>query len=732
MGLFFENNFTDSLPEGRVEGVAKVTGKAKYTAEYTLPGLVHGVLVGSTIAAGTITKLHTEDAKAIPGVIDIISHLNKPDAPGLTGNNKARFGLPIFYTDKIHFSNQPIALVVAETLEDALYAASLVYADYTAEEFNTDFDKNNIALKDEGKEKGSMAAWENSPYKIEASYTIQQEAHSPMEMHATIAQWTSDNKLNLFDKNQGVNSVQRFMSGVFNIPAENIHVSSEFVGGAFGSGLRVWPHTIAAAMAAKQINKPVKVVLTRPQMFMMVGYRPQSWQHIKIGADKSGILSGVLHQGKNSTSVYENFKENFSGFTRKVYDFQNIKTQGAVVPLNVGTPTWMRAPGDCSGAFALESALDELSYQLNMDPTELRLKNIAKVDPESGKPWSTNYLNECILLGAEKIGWKNRNKTPGKNMEGDWKTGYGMAVGLWNAGRTNSSTSIQMDKFGTVTLKCAVTDIGTGTGTGMRNIAFNNTGIAVDKIKIELGDSDLPKGPTQGGSIGLTSVGGSVMAACDALKLKLAGYAAKIEPKYQNIKADDISLAKDGISIKKDDSTFIAFAKLWEQNDLDMLEAEASSGPGDERKNFAFCSSAAHFCMVKVHTKTGKVKIHRMVCVADAGKIVNEKAAANQVIGAGVGGIGMALMEEQINDNNFGRAIANDFAGYHFAVNSDAPMIEVSFIGKPDPNISAVGSKGLGEVGIIGCAAAIANAIYNASGKRLRDLPITPDKILMA
>jgi xanthine dehydrogenase YagR molybdenum-binding subunit len=730
MGFFDEPTTADG-PKARVEGIAKVTGKGKYAAEYDVPGVVHGVLVGSTVAAGTITKLHTEDAKAIPGVIDILSHLNRPEVPGLSGDNKFKFGLPIFYTDKIFFSGQPIALVVAETLEDAFYAASLVYADYTAEDFNTDFNKNKIDLKADGKERGTFAAWQNAAIQLESEYTIQNEVHSPMEMHATIAEWTASDKLNLYDKNQGVNGVQRFVGGAFGIPPENIHVSSEFVGGAFGSGLRVWPHTLAAVMAAKQLNKPVKVVLTRPQMFMMVGYRPQSWQRVRIGADKNGNVLGIHHQAKNTTSLYENFRDNITGISHKVYKVENLKTESGLVPLNMSTPIYMRGPGDCTGAFGIESAMDELSYKLNMDPKELRLKNTSVInDPDSGMPWSTNFLNECITNGAEKIGWENRNPVPGKKMEGDWKIGYGMALGFWNSGRQRTSTAIQLDKTGKLTVQCAITDIGTGTGTGMRNIAARNTGIAADKIKIELGDSDLPKAPSEGGSTGLASVGGAVVAACEALKVKLATYAANQNTNYKTVKPENITLESNGIGIKKDSTAFISFEELWTKNNLDTVKVEATAGPGDERKNFAFCSVIAHYCIVRVHSKTGKIKMHRMVSVADGGTIVNEKAAANQVIGANIGGIGMALMEEQLADNNFGRLVANDFAGYHFATNADAPMIEVSFIGKADPNISAVGSKGLGEVGLIGCAAAITNAIYNATGKRMRDLPVTPDKMM--
>jgi xanthine dehydrogenase YagR molybdenum-binding subunit len=735
---FFDNNEPFFMPaEGRVEAEAKVTGKGKYAAEYEEANMCYGVLVGSTVAAGSIKSFNLAMAKQVEGVINIITHENKLTVPGLADEAKikdARFGLPVFHTDKIYFRGQPIALVIAETLEDATYAASLVTAQYNTETFTVEFEKAHpaVPLKETGKERGSAPGWSNSNQMIEAEYNIKNEVHNPMEMHATIAHWTSDNSLKLYDKNQGVNNVQRTFAKLYNIPADNIYVMSEFVGGGFGSGLRVWPHSLAAVIGAKMVQRPLKLMLTRPQMFTMVGYRPASWQKIKLGADSSGKFTGMLHQAKHATCLYESFNEGITRIARLVYNFDNLKTEAAVVPLNLSTPTWMRGPGDCTGDFAIESAIDELSYLLKQDPVELRMKNLAlEKDPENFKPWSTNYIDECIKKGAATINWANRKTTPGQYTDGDWKTGYGMAVGMWNAGRGTASAGIKMTKDGKITVETAMTDIGTGTGTAMQNIASEITGISKNNIKIELGNSNLPAAPSQGGSTGLSSISGAVVAVSKALKLKLAGFATAENEMYKTALADDILLSDKGISFKAAGNQFMSYAAIWEKNKLNTLELEASSGPGEERKQFAFCSAAAHFCIVKVNIKTGKIKIDRMVCVADGGKIVNEKAAANQVSGAAVGGIGMALMEHQSVDENLGNLVGHDLAGYHFPVNADAPVVEVAFINKPDPNINPTGAKGLGEVGIIGVAAAIANAIYNATGKRLRDLPITPDKVLM-
>ncbi|RYF86562.1 MAG: xanthine dehydrogenase family protein molybdopterin-binding subunit, partial [Chitinophagaceae bacterium] len=389
-------------PEGRVEAVSKVTGSGKYAAEYKVDGLCYAVLVGSTIAAGKIKSFNLENAKQVAGVLGIITHVEKPIVPGLADEAKikeARFGLPVFHTDKIFFKGQPIALVIAETLEDATYAASLVTAEYEKETANVDFNTSlkNIPLTPAGKDRGNIDALANAAHSVEAEYNIKAEVHNPMEMHATIAHWTADDKLKLYDKNQGVNNVQRTFAKLFNIPTDNIEVYSEFVGGGFGSGLRVWPHALAAIMAAKLVKRPVKVMLTRPQMFHSVGYRPAAWQKIKLAANADGKFVGIHHQAKNGSSVYETFNEGITRVTRLIYTFDNLKTEAAVVPLNLSTPTWMRGPGDCTGDFAIESAIDELSYKLKMDPIALRMKNLSlEKNPETGLPWSTNYINECI------------------------------------------------------------------------------------------------------------------------------------------------------------------------------------------------------------------------------------------------------------------------------------------------------------------------------------------------
>lgn len=730
---FFEQNTTVPL-EGRVEAREKVTGSAKYAAEYTVENVCYAAFVVSTVASGTIQSLDTKAAEKAEGVISVITHENKTAIPGWDNEEKiksSRAGLAVLHTDQIYFKGQPIAVVVAETHEEAVYAASLIKSTYTEKPFQVDFEtaRKQVELKEIGKERGSTDAWKAVPVVVEDEYTIATEVHSPMEMHATIAEWVGEDKLKLYDKNQGVNNVQRVMGGLFSLPPENVEVFSEFVGGGFGSGLRVWSNTIMAALAAKIVKRPVKLVLSRQQMFSLTGYRPASWQRMKMGANNDGIVQGVIHHGQNSTAVYDNFNENITGITRLVYGFPNVKTLGSTVPLNLGVPVWMRGPGDCTGDFAVECAMDDIADKLGIDPVEMRFKNVsAQKHPENGKPWSTNYMLDCVKRGAEMIGWGDRAQKPRSMHNGDWFTGYGMAVGAWNAGRGRASVGIVLSKDGSVEVQTAMTDIGTGTGTGLMNMIHEMTGIPKNKITVRLGHSSLPAAGSQGGSTGLSSLSGAAEAASMELKKQLIGYISKFNDSFKELSPDKIRFSDKAVEAN---GIRISYDEIWDKNQISSVEVEASSGPGKERETYAFLSSAAHFVKLSVNVKTGKVKIDKYACVADGGKIVNAKAAANQMSGAVVGGIGMALMEELHADARLGGPVGDDFAGYHFAVNADAPMIEIDFINKPDSNINPSGAKGLGEVGIIGSAAAISNAIYNAIGERFRDLPITPDKILM-
>lgn len=734
MGFFDDNNPFAFADDDRVDGKLKVTGAAKYAAEYNIPNTAYGVLVGSTIAKGTIQSIDITEAKKAPGVIDVLHHDNTWKVENLADEKKAagtRIGLRIFHTNEVYSYGQPIALVVADHLEQAQYAASLVKISYNAQPHNTDFAASVAKAKNEpfknDHKRGDVEAWKNGAVKIEQEYNIPIEVHSPMEMHATIAVWEGDDKLTVYDKNHAVKDVQRSIANVFGLKRENVFVQAEFVGGGFGSGLRVWPHCIAAIIAAKKLNRPVKVTLSRPQMFTMVGYRPQSWQKISLGASKDGIVTGMVHAAITNTSAYENFNEDCTGISQVMYHFPNLRTMTKTVALNLGTPIWMRAPGEASGTFALESAMDELAHNLKMDPLQLRIVNYAEKNPDNNLPWSSNYLKQCYELAAQKFGWKNRKATPRSNKQGDWLVGMGVGGGTWSAWRAGATVRAVLDDKGNLLLQSATSDMGPGTGTAMVAIASEAMGMDKARIRFELGNSRLPDSPGQGGSVTTASVGSAVHDVCMELKKKLAELAAS-DPKFKVDNASMLVFA-DGKITLKDNSASVAYEALLKAAGQSAIDISKSSAQGPEGGKYAFNSFAVHFAEVKVHSKTGEIKVTRVVSAVDAGKIVSEKTAASQIKGAVVWGIGMALTEEQKADPVTGKLSGKDFETYHVPRHPQVPEIDVIFVNQPDPYLNPMGSKGLGEVGLLGSAAAIANAVFNATGKRITSLPITPEKL---
>jgi xanthine dehydrogenase YagR molybdenum-binding subunit len=732
--------FYFSPAEDRVTGRAVVTGKAKYAAEHNLPGICFGVLVESTIAKGTIISIDTRKAERAPGVIQIISHMNSIKMPGYdTGENPAKgqtngAGLQVFNSNRIYFNGQPIALVIANTYERAVYAALQVKGTYKKEEPQTDFHEMGRSVKAlEGNRyndntRGEANAWKNAPVTLEAEYIVPIEVHNPMELHATVAEWKDDN-LTVYDKTQGVKSTQRSLMNAFKLKEENVQVYAPFVGGGFGSGLRTWPHVIAAAIGAKMTGKPLKLVLTRNQMFTMVGYRPYTFQKIALGATADGKLVGIGHEADSITSTYEQFNEATVNVSRLLYACPNVTTRYKVYPFDLSTPTWMRGPGEATGTFALECAMDELAYKLHIDPVELRLRNYAETDPERNRPYSSKYLKEAYQLGADKIGWKNRNPKPAMTKEGDWLVGYGMGTGVFNAGRGNAKALARIYPDGSLLVQSAVSDSGPGTATAMTIIAAGIMKLPTNKVSFELGDSSLPPGPTQGGSSTTSTLGSAVNDVCLSLRKKLAELAITTAH-FHEYKISDLDFENGYVVVGSDHSKKISYTDLLKQNNLTQLEVTEESKANPEMKNYSAFSYSVHFVKVKVHSATGVVHVERVVTACDAGKIISPKTAESQVIGGVVGGIGMALMEEGVIDNRFGRWVNNNLADYHVPVQADVPHIEAVFVNKPDPYLNPMGAKGMGEIALIGFAAAVANAVYNATGKRVRDLPITLDKLL--
>ncbi|WP_046245382.1 xanthine dehydrogenase family protein molybdopterin-binding subunit [Hymenobacter terrenus] len=733
-------------PMNRVDGRLKVTGAATYSAEYQLPGLAYAVLVGSTIARGRVSSIDTRAAERAPGALAVITHFNAPKVPGFAkGQNPSQpptAGQPlqVFQDDKVRFNDQPIAVVVADTYERARFAAGLVKAQYVQEKHQTDMTvgtrqafqptqaRKNPKSPVADYQRGRADAYQTAPIKLEAEYIIPTEVHHPIELQAVTAHWEAPDRLTLYDKTQGTIRTRNDFAKEWNLPEANVKVIATFVGGAFGNGLHSWPHESAAIMAAKQVNRPVKLVLSREQMFTMVGYRPYTWQKIGMSATPDGKITALTHEATGQTSTYEEFTESTVQQSRMMYAAPNVNTRYRLAALDVSTPIWMRGPGEATGAFALESAMDEMAHQLRLDPLEFRLRNYADQDPENGRPWSTKFLKECYQMGAERIGWSKRPLTPGTLRDGDWLVGYGMGVGTFGAHRSKAQTSARLLPTGTVLLQCATTDIGPGTGTAMTQIAADTLGLPPEKIRFELGNSQFPTAPTQGGSSTVNSVGAAVQEACLALRDKLRQLAAASNSAFAVAQKEDVVLADGYLALTGNPAARANYADLVRQPDDALVTVE--SKPSEEQKKYSMYSFSVHFAKVRVQPLTGEVRVSKLVSCADAGTIVNLKTAANQMKGGAVGGIGMALMEAATIDNRFGRYITKDLADYHVPVHADAPAVEVLFVNQPDPHVNALGTKGIGEIAIIGVAPAIANAVFNATGKRIRELPITPDKLI--
>ena len=731
-----DNNILYDTPifaddDDRVDGMAKVTGKARFTAEFRPTGLTYGVFVCSTIARGSIKNMYLYDAKNAPGVIDIIYYLNSPKVPGYQAGTSG--GFKVFNNNLIVSNGQPIAMVVADTFERAVHAASLVKVEYNKEEPVTDFEKNlfNDKLLKPRPDylRKDKDAWKTAEVKLEEEYTTPIETHNPMEMHATIAVWEGG-KLTVYDKSQGPKGVQGELSRVFGLDEKNIKVITEYVGGAFGSSLRSWPHVHAAVIAAQKLNRPVKLLLNREQMFTMVGYRPQSWQKIGIGASKDGKLVGITHQAVSNTSTYEDFQEGIVNVSQFLYECPNVNTIYKILPLDINTPTWMRGPGPATGCYGLESALDELSYKLNIDPIELRLINHAEVHPHSKLPWTTKYLKECYALGKEKIGWHNRPAVPGTLKEDGMLAGYGMAVGVFGAGRGGATAKGILRSNGSLLLQSAVSDMGPGTSTAMVKIGSEQMQLDDSKVRFELGDTDFPNGPTQGGSGSATTVGTAVMAVCDALKQNLKEIAIESITAFKNLKPEAINYENGKLVSATDASVSIHFTDLLKQTGKPEIQLTKNTTGAVLRDKYVANSFSVHFVKLHVNPITGVIKLKHMVSVADAGKIISEKTARSQMVGGAVGGIGMAMTEETLMDHRFGRYINSNFVDYHVPVHADVPPMDILFVNKPDNIISPTGAKGIGEIALVGVAPSIINAVYNATGKRVRQLPVTPDKLI--
>lgn len=725
----------------RVDGVAKVTGRAKYAAEFRAKDLTYGFIVQATIAKGTIRNIDKGEAERSPGVVKILTHLNAsrlgPRPAEGAANPQPRpqdRSFKALQSDRIVFDGQPVALVVAETYEQARYAARLVKVTYDTEKHATDTEALRAAMQPPAQAPRARGnpdeAMKNAPVKVEAEYRIAMEHHNPMEPHAAVAVWDGD-KLTIFDKTQGVYGLRSHLASMFGVPDTNISVVSPFVGGAFGSSLLPNYYPALTAMAARELKRPVKVVYTRTQMFTGHGHRPFTIQNIALGAEKNGKLTAMTHSAVHNTSSFEDFNDNTTGFTRQVYACPNLRASTRTVPTDLPTPTWMRAPGAVSGMFALECAMDELAYKLNIDPLELRLINYAETDPESGKPWSSKALRECYRLGAEKFGWKNRKMEPRSMRDGRLLVGWGTATGVWGAFQSPASAKITYRADGTASVTSATSDIGPGTYTVMTMIAAEYLGNKPEQVKFELGDTKFPRAPSQGGSQTTASVGSAIYGAALAITAKVLSLANQDSASpLANAKAEDVEMFEGRLRLKGDSSKSVNIAEVMRRSNLTEVAETFESRPSAERQRYGMLAHGAQFVEVKVDPDVGAIRVSRAIEITACGKIINPKASHSQEIGGVVWGIGMALQEATEIDQRYGRFMNANLQHYHVPVNADVLEIETSFVEEDDKVVNPLGVKGMGELGMVGIPAAIANAVFHATGKRVRELPITPEKVL--
>ena len=723
----------------RVDGVAKVTGRAKYAVEFQVPNCAYGYIVTSTIAKGTITSIDTAAAEKAPGVIKVLTHKNatKPAPPPTTGPAPARKGFFALVSDKITFNAQPIALVLAETFEEARYAASLVKTTYREEKPSTDL----VAAIDKAydpqaaraaKPRGNPTkAYDDAKVKIEGTYTIPIEHHNPMEMHGGIGWWEGD-KLIIFNKSQNVYGDRAQIARYFGIPEDKVSVSSAFVGGAFGASLRPNYYSFLLGVASKAIGRPVKISYTRRQMFTGHGYRPFWWQKVSLAADEKGTLQAIKYTSVINSSSTEEYTENFAKPARTMYACPNVETHYKIVQTDLPTPAPMRAPAMVSAMTGLEIAMDELAYAAKIDPLELRLINYAETDPDSGKPYSSKALRECYKLAAETFGWSKRNPEPGSMKDGRMLVGWGMATGTWAAMQQPSSARVILKADGTAHVSSAASDIGPGTYTVMTMIAAEYLGLPPEKVKFELGDTKFVKAPAQGGSWTTASVGTAIYGAAQAIAQKLLEKAqtGPKSPLAQIQKPEDIELADGQLRSRTDPKLAVDVKALMKQHGLKEMDEIYEARPDAERNKYFSAAHGAQFVEVKIDPDTGMIKVTRVIEATACGKIMNPLTSHSQEMGGVVWGIGMALHEATEVDHRYGRMMNASLADYHVPVNADVHEIKTMFVEEDDKIVNPLGVKGMGELGMVGIPAAICNAVFHATGKRVRDLPITPDKII--
>jgi xanthine dehydrogenase YagR molybdenum-binding subunit len=734
-------------PRPRVDGPLKVTGVAKYTSDFHLPGMLYAVPVGATIGSGEIRSLNTAAAERMPGVRAILHRRNigklfrmkegdSFDAE-ISHVDESR---PPFEDDVIRYYGQYVALAVADTFEQAKAAADAVEVSYREEKPNVDPDlspKSDKAdsLKVENHRGDADRAFASAPVQVDVVYKLPPETHNPIELHSTVAHWDGS-AMTIYEATQGVVNHRNVLAQMLGLPRESVRVISKFLGSGFGGKLFPWPHAVLAAAASKNVGKPVKLVISRRMMFESVGHRPRIWQRIRLGATQEGKLLSLRQDYVNHTSMLDDYKENCGEGTPFMYSTANLTVASTLARRNVGSPTAMRGPGAVPGLFATETAMDELAVKLKMDPVELRVKNEPEIDESENIPFSSRHLKECYTTGMEAFGWKKRTPEVGSMKRDGLILGWGMAACTWIAERFYAKLSLELRDDGSARIASATQDIGTGTYTVLALLAAEKLGLPVEKIEVALGDTNLPPGPISGGSMVTGSFVPAVSEAAEKLIKSLLSTARQApKSRFAKLKSSDLAFTNGRVH-KKDESpgSGVPFAELLKQGNLHGLSAlGASDGTftfGKAKKKYSSHSYGAHFVEVTWQPEIARLRVSRAVTVIDAGRIINPLAGRNQIEGAFVMGIGMALLEETNYDPRNAAPVNSSLADYIVATNADVPKLEVHFLDYPDTNLNDLGARGIGEIGLAGAASAIGNAVYHATGFRARELPIKIEHLL--
>ena len=733
-------------PVDRRDGPAKVTGQARYTADIAPDRMLHAVLVPSTIARGRIARMDTSAAEKVPGVVLVMTPQNAPrlPVPEDKKSSPTDFKLDLLQDDGVRYAKQPVAVVLAETLEAARWGAQLVRPEYQAEPPQMGLDaaashtpKKAGAGEEPDATKGDpIAAFAAAATRMEPVYTTPHQTHNPMEPHSTLAEWAKDgeggDQLTLYTATQGLYPTQKRVATLLGLKPEQVRVVCWFTGGGFGSKGPTWSHVVLAAMAAKMAGRPVKLTLERTQMFGPIGHRAPTRQEFRLGTDESGKLAALSQHTLSQTSSFDEFSEPASLPARVLYATAALSSTHSVVPGNVGTPSYMRAPGEAPGSVTLESAMDEMALTLGVDPLEFRLRNYAEQDPLSGKPFTSKSLRQCYEQAAERFGWKGRPLQPRQMRDKDGLlVGWGMGTASYPTNVREAKARVRLLADGTAHVESATHDLGTGTWTSAAQAAADSLGLPLGLVQFELGDTNYPNGGISGGSSTAASVGTAIHGAGESVLGQLAdiAFADQASPLSgaSNVGVD----ARDGRLVRRDDPTKgEAFGDILKRANKPYVEAEGSCSTPEAKKHYSMHAFGAVFAEVKVDPDLGQIRATRLVGAFAAGRLLNEKLARSQYLGGMVWGVSFALYEHTLMDKRSGRPMNNNLAEYHVPVNADVPSLDVILVPEVDTHVNPLGIKGIGEIGITGSAGAVANAVFHATGVRVRDLPITLDKVM--